>query len=384
MSLFDPAAHEALTTSRWDDTRAQLMIEQITTRTAEAYEAGRFWPRHALDRYGSPSSRDKGLWIGAAGVLWALDRLGSGIGEAGVYDAYLNDPDSPGSTGLMTGELGVVLVSWRLAPTARKAGRIAELIQANLASPSHELFNGAPGGMLAALHLYEATGESRWRELWLQCADAMWEQFRVDPEIGHRIWIQYRRGRMLRSIGAGHGFASNVRSLLRGETLLPAARAQEVQQAATQTAVALACEQDGLVNWPTAADTYWAQQFPSRVQWCHGAPGLITSLWSLPREERLDDLLRRAGELIWTAGPLRKGSGLCHGTSGNGFAFLALHRRFGEDLWIDRAHAFAAHAIEQLHATDPRYSLWTGDLGVALYLDSCLHGFEGIPSFDTL
>lgn len=157
-----------------------------------------------------------------------------------------------------------------------------------------------------------------------------------------------------------------------------------LHQSASATAMALALQQDGLVNWPTAADSYWAEQFPTRVQWCHGAPGTITSLWSLPREERLDDLLCRAGKLIWTAGPLRRGSGMCHGTVGNGFAFLALRRRSGDEQWLNRAHAFAAHAIEQLDAADPRYSLWTGDLGVALYLRACLQGFDGMPSFDTL
>ena len=33
------------------------------------------------------------------------------------------------------------------------------------------------------------------------------------------------------------------------------------------------------------------------------------------------------GELTWRAGPLRKGPGLCHGTAGNGFAFLRAARR---------------------------------------------------------
>ena len=128
------------------------MVERIIARTVDAYEPGRFWPRHELDEHDSPSGRDKGLWIGAAGVLWALDRLGAGIGEADVYDAYVKDPDFPGSTGLMMGELGVVLVSWKLAPTAVKEERIAELVQANMHNVSHELFNGAPGAMLAALH----------------------------------------------------------------------------------------------------------------------------------------------------------------------------------------------------------------------------------------
>ena len=67
------------------------------------------------------------------------------------------------------------------------------------------------------------------------------------------------------------------------------------------------------------------------------------------------------------AGPLAKGPGLCHGTAGNGYAFLKLHRRTGAAL-APRARAFAMHAIAQSERDGPRASLWTGDLGVALYL----------------
>ena len=251
-------------------------------------------------------------------------------------------------------------------------------------SPSCELFNGTPGTMLAALHLAEATGAPRWLELWQRCAAEVLDQFGPDPELGVRIWIQYRHGRLLRSVGAGHGFASNLHSLWRGRRLLDPERLGELERAATETAERLALTDGDLVNWPTAADAYWAEQFPTRVQWCHGAPGMITSLWSLPREPRLDRLLRGAGELVWAAGPLRKGAGLCHGTAGNGCALLALHERFGEPLWRDRARAFAAHALEQLEPDRPRHSLWTGDLGVALYLRACLEGYDGMPVLDSL
>ncbi len=382
--LFDLHAHEPLTESRWDDRQARSMIELVVTQAIDGYQPGRFWPRHSLDDYGSVSRNDKGLWIGAAGVLWALDQLGAGLGEADVYDAYLEDPEFPGSTGLMLGETGVLLTSWKLAPGEHKERRLFELVEGNLQSAANELFNGVPGSMLAALHAYETTGSEQWKDLWLRCAQAVWDELRSDPELGCKIWIQYRHGRLLRSVGAGHGFASNVRSLLRGSRLLSAARLQELQQAATDTAAALAIQQGDLVNWPTAADAYWADQFPIRVQWCHGAPGMITSLWSLPSDERLDRLLRAAGDLVWRAGPLAKGAGMCHGTAGNGYAFLALHRRFGEQHWLDRAHAFGAHAIEQLRRSEPRHSLWTGDIGVALYLRDCLEGFSGIPSFDIL
>ncbi|WFU43082.1 lanthionine synthetase LanC family protein [Bradyrhizobium sp. CB82] len=33
------------------------------------------------------------------------------------------------------------------------------------------------------------------------------------------------------------------------------------------------------------------------------------------------------GRFTWAAGPLTKGSNLCHGTGGNGYAFLKLYRR---------------------------------------------------------
>ena len=120
------------------------------------------------------------------------------------------------------------------------------------------------------------------------------------------------------------------------------------------------------------------------MQWCHGAPGLVTSLVTLPRDDATDRLLAAAGELTWHAGPLRKGPGLCHGTAGNGCAFLALHTRTGEEKWLHRARAFAMHALEQAELSQPNASLWTGQIGVALYLRACLDGWDGMPVLDVL
>ena len=88
------------------------------------------------------------------------------------------------------------------------------------------------------------------------------------------------------------------------------------------------------------------------------------------------------------AGPLAKGSNLCHGTAGNGYAFLALHARTGELRWLERARAFAMHAIAQCEAEEatvgrPRHSLWTGDVGVALYAASCLEASARYPVVDS-
>ena len=46
-----------------------------------------------------------------------------------------------------------------------------------------------------------------------------------------------------------------------------------------------------------------------------------------------------------------KGSNLCHGTGGNGYAFLKLHRRTGDPVWLERARAFAMTAIAQCRET---------------------------------
>jgi hypothetical protein len=382
MHLFDATMHEPPTATPWDAVRVKEVADRIASDTAAVAERDGFWPRHPLD--GPTEGRDYSFWTGAAGIRWALARLGHHVDEGGLLAGYRSLAGADEASGLMQGEVGVLLVSWDLEPTPGKEKRLFHLVAANARNPSHELFNGSPGTMLAALHLYERTGDDRWRDLWLTCADALLEQFRTDPEYGCRLWIQYRRGRLIRSIGAGHGFASNVHSLLRGAALLGEERLADLQGAALQTAAMLALRDGRLVNWPTAADPFWAEDFPIRVQWCHGAPGLVTSLATLPRGDEADDLLAEAGDLVWEAGPLRKGAGLCHGTAGNGCAFLALHARTGDGHWLDRARAFAMHALEQVEGSEPRHSLWTGDIGVALYLRSCLDGWEGMPVLDVL
>ena len=43
----------------------------------------------------------------------------------------------------------------------------------------------------------------------------------------------------------------------------------------------------------------------------------------------------------------RRAQPLCHGTAGNGFAFLELARRTGDEVWLHRAQRFAMHAMQQ-------------------------------------
>jgi len=146
--------------------------------------------------------------------------------------------------------------------------------------------------------------------------------------------------------------------------------------------------EDGLANWAPLAGADLQIRDTIRTQWCHGAPGMVASLAGLA----LDDagytrLLVEGGELTWRAGPLAKGSGLCHGTAGNGLAFLSLYDRTGDGLWLERARAFALHALEQVEREHERYgvmrhSLFTGDIGVAVMAQSCIEARAGMPTLD--
>jgi hypothetical protein len=97
----------------------------------------------------------------------------------------------------------------------------------------------------------------------------------------------------------------------------------------------------------------------------------------LPTEDQTEQLLSAGGELTWRAGPLLKSAGLCHGTAGNAYALLALWARGERELWLERARSFAMDALADVRrrreeAGRGRYTLFTGDLGVALLLRSLL------------
>ena len=82
---------------------------------------------------------------------------------------------------------------------------------------------------------------------------------------------------------------------------------------------------------------------------------------------------------------MEKGPCLCHGTAGTGHAFLKVFERTGDERWLNHARRFALHALEQVERRGQgRHSLFTGDVGVALYAADCIEGRGEIPVFDVL
>jgi len=401
--LFDPDRHEALSGAAWDAAHASEAVRSIVLDIERHRLADGHWPLHPLDDAGDePRTGFKSLYLGSAGVLWALwylQRQGAasiatdaveGICEADA--AYQDDPDTGAVVpSYYLGEVGVLLVRWCLTGSAEAADRLHDAICANIPNPTNEALWAAPGTMVAAWHLWQATAQPRWRELFLDNVEQLWLTWLYDDKARCHLWTQDLYGKVVQYLGAGHGWAGNVYPLLKGASLLDADRREVLYERCATMLRATAISEDGAVNWPPG--TFAPRPGSPRLlmQWCHGAPGFVTALADFPtqRSPEVDALLIAAGEAIWQAGPLAKGPGVCHGTAGNGHAFLTLYRRTGDPRWLDRARAFAMHAIAQrdrMHRQfgRGRYTLWTGDAGLAVYLWQCLDGRAGLPALDIL
>lgn len=399
--LFDPTRHTALAPIPWSDERARSSIAQIIADTEARFTPEGWWPPHPLDAEPGedPEQPATPLYHGACGVVWALHYL-QGVGavrlqrnyrEAGLMadllarnNTWLDDEAAAQAGSLMMGELPIRLLEHAAQPLPASADRIADLIAGNLAHPSRELMWGSPGTLLAALFLHQRTGETRWADLFRTTAAMLWSQLLWSEEFGCHYWTQDLYGQQSNYIDAVHGFVATAVPLIHGRSLLAEADGSAWQACIENTVLRTVTWQGEQANWRARLSPPPTK--PLLMQYCHGAPGFVVCLADLPGHA-LDAVLAAAGAAIWAAGPLNKGSNLCHGTGGNGYAFLKLYQRTGDVLWLQRARAFAMHGIVQTeeHARQygqMRYSLWTGDPGFAIYLWDCLRGRASFPTLD--
>lgn len=397
--MFDPARHTALTSAEWDPRVARLAIQEIVDDAADRFDPAAYWPSHPQEE-GLPDG-NASLYFGAAGVLWAMEFLKrEGAAEhrievAAQLPALLDAVRrqyavlAPMSKmelrrpSWLFGDPPVLLMMMR-AGAAGAADELFARIKDNLDLPPLELMWGFAGNMLACLFAAELTGETRWWGMFATQAERLLADLQ-DTDHGP-LWTTDLYGRSnMRFLGPVHGYAGNVIPLLRGWDWLTADQQARLTQAVPATLAANAERGEMGVNWPAMIS-----DGPEKglTQHCHGAPGMVTAL----ADRHVADattlaLLKDGGEFAWRAGPLAKGSNLCHGTGGNGYAFLRLHQLTGEPIWRERAQAFAMTAIEQRRAARDehgrgRYSLWTGDIGLACYLHECLGGRARFPTVD--
>ncbi len=399
--LYDPARHEALQSLAWDEPRVRATIERIVSDTEAHYSPDRYWPVHPRDVEAGedPTQVLTSLYDGACGVIWALRHLQT-IGAATLSRRYIDDLEAlrlrnrarlacSGSTDVasyLMGDTPIVMMAHAQEPTTARSDELAALIAGNIDHPSREMMCGAPGTLLAALFLHERCGDARWAALFRDSADKLWSQLEWSDEFGCAYWTQNLYGQRSTYLDAVHGFVATAVPLIRGRGLLDSPAWATWEQCIVNTVEQTASWDGDRVNWRAWLEMPAGQMPRMLMQFCHGAPGFVICLATLP-SQALDRCLSAAGSTIWDAGPLTKGANLCHGTGGNGYAFLKLFQRSGDALWLERARAFAMHGIAQLEADERqlgrlRYSLWTGDLGFAIYLWHCLQGSAEFPTLD--
>jgi hypothetical protein len=378
-----------LTDEPWDETRVRDGIRAIVADADATFDPVELWPADEWDGWEAPHPM-KDLYVGASGVLWALDVLRRrGFAETGIdlaaasrrtlelwkeapdYSQWAESEDfpvtRPSASSLLLGESGPLLVAWRLEASDELADRLLGRVRENVGNEAIEIMWGEPGTMLAAQAMLAWTGEERWQAAWQESADSLWATREEDG-----LWTNRLYGETFRSLTPLHGLVGNVLALR------PDPRRAQLERETAEILARLVVREDGLASWFSREDS---DSDTVKLQWC-GAAGILAAASSYLDEELVID----GAELIWQAGPpgMEKGSGICHGTAGNGYAFLKAFERTGDELWLERARRFAVHALGQIERRGHgRYSLWTGDAGVALFAVGCLDARAAYPVLDS-
>lgn len=395
--LYRPELFEPLTETPWHEGTVRDSIAEIVDDAEQAFRGPQgLWPADPMPRADGRNRPDPmtSLYEGAAGTIYVLDEL-QRRGLAGTalpltdmavqaLELFRHQPDfgetivplrEPRDAALLAGETGILLLAWRLANAADRAElarRLERRIAQNDSNDADEVMWGIPGTLMAASAMLRWTGEERWRDVARRSAAVLLARRDADG-----LWTQRPNGEEVRRLDPIHGAAGNILALVR--SLDGDARAALEREAAAVFA-RLAVTEHGLANWPVSAG-----EAPSLLRWCAGAPGIVVATADYLDE----DLLRAGAELIWQAGAPRmaSGPGICCGTAGNGYGLLKVFERTRDEQWLQRARRLAVHALAQVERDRTRggpgwYSLWKGDLGVAVFAADCLDGRAQYPVFD--
>lgn len=182
-------------------------------------------------------------------------------------------------------------------------------------------------------------------------------------------------------VGAAHGYAGILYMLLEAYKYLNADQLKLIREAINfiQGIRYPSC------NYPSSIGS----QTDRLVHWCHGAPGVIHLLIKAYLVYKDDSYLNSAlecSDVIWQRGILKKGFSLCHGISGNAYAFLHLYQLTRDLKHLYRAGKFAQYYFEYSSTinwrADSPASLFEGYAGLAYFLSDLLDPSEArFPAF---
>lgn len=395
--MFDSERHEACTTRAWD---ASLAMDQVHHCFKDVIE---FLRTDQWREQGEEVAATT-MYEGAIGVLWAGVYLSRELDQPlpfsvaalcdEIFAAYaqfeaqeFKEMDVPNVTAsYFLGHSGTFNIMQSLVPGRylELQQKLVEIATGNIDNATLEILWGGPGSILPVLNNLEA-GHSetsgQLQALFQRQFEFLRSKLERAADYDCYIWTQDLYGSKRRITGAGHGFVGNVYPFLRGQRWLPESDRKWLLETVVDTILKTAVVDGELANWPPSLGETSEGAPDFLVQWCHGAPGMILGLNHVQKtfSSDFDEVLLKAGETTWHAGPLTKGLGLCHGTDGNGYALLKLFQRTGDQIWLDRARAFAMHGIGQYQN---RQGFWVGDSALALFLLACRRGASDMPLWD--
>ena len=218
-----------------------------------------------------------GVYEGVAGSVYALRTLGKPV------DWPLRAGEG---SGFGEGEVGIALV-------ARDRERFQAAARACIDDPWNELLFGAAGALVAARLLGE-------EDVARAAIGHLWSTWSFDSKVGACLWTQAWDDRSEQFLGFAHGLVGNAYALLSAARFQTLDHQAELMHRVVEALERTALRQGKLVNW---LPTLGSPADGIRVQWCHGAPGVVCALAGAPSQPRLDALLLGAGELVWEAGP---------------------------------------------------------------------------------
>jgi hypothetical protein len=167
--LYEPTRFDALIDEPWVPARVEDAIAAIAADADAAFDPATLWPAHEWDAREKPLPLS-GLYVGAAGVIWALNQLQERGRAESSHDLAAAVPRAveveratpdfaadehyrPGA--LMSGETGALLVAFRLTSDPALADDLHTLVRGNVDNPTDDVSWGAPGTLLAALAMGE-------------------------------------------------------------------------------------------------------------------------------------------------------------------------------------------------------------------------------------
>ncbi|SMF82154.1 lanthionine synthetase C family protein [Pseudobacteriovorax antillogorgiicola] len=403
--MFNPDRHEALNASEFNPEKIRQCIHDICSFAIENRKSSYLWESQEDENPRIPLN--KTLYFGASGSILSLARLSQrhdfklpwSVADAieNVWKSFDEDPDfivegvlSAGSDdpqlgkatpSYFLGSVGVLLARYVYSSATREQTQVMleEELRSNLKNPTLEPLWAGSGTVIAACFMWSLTKGEVWKMLIQDHFNFYWAE--LESYASMKVWNQKLYESSFYMTGAGHGFVGNLFPFFKAFDALDQPSQDLLLQEGLQTILNTATVNGDKANWVSDLQKPKPGKDPYLVQWCHGSPGFIVSLDPLPVGIRpdIDELLVKAGNLVWEAGPLKKKAALCHGTDGNGYAFLKMYRRTNDSVWLSRARQFAMHAMSQ---RSMRSSTWNGDLGLALYLDACLQEDADFPFLD--